>query len=217
MRRQLQDHLTFFREFRRTFRTTGAVAPSGRSLAKAMTRGLDDLSGPRRILEVGPGTGAVTKSIVRRLKPGDTLDLVEINADFADLLRKRFEADPAYRVVADQCRVHCCPLQEFEDPDGFDAVISGLPFNNFPTELVADLLRSALGHVRPGGTLCFFEYMYVRPVRQRFGKRVDRTRMTRIEMLLRKHFAEYRFKRDWVFANFPPAWVQHLRVEPPAG
>ena len=217
MRRQIRDHLTFFREFRRTFKTTGAVAPSGRSLAKSMTRVLDDLPGPRTILEVGPGTGAVTGAIVRRLRPGDRLDLVEINVDFARTLESRFRSDPAWKAVAGQCGVHCCPLEEYAGLDGgYDAVVSGLPFNNFPTELVVGLLDAAIGHVRPGGTLSFFEYMCVRPVRRKIGRRPDRTRLTRIEAVLRRRFDRHRFDTDWVFANFPPAWVQHLRVDAPA-
>ena len=217
MKRQLQDHWTFLREFRRTFRTTGAVAPSGRSLAKAMTRPLRELPEPRRVLEIGPGTGAVTRTILKSLGECDTLDLVEINSEFADHLRQRFLDDPDYQAAADRATVHCCPLQDFAGIEGgYDAVISGLPFNNFPTELVDSLMDCAIAHVRPGGTLSFFEYRYVRPVRQRIGRRPDRPRLTRIEMLLRRRFAEHRFRQDWVFANIPPAWVQHLRIKPHA-
>jgi len=35
--------------------------------------------GPSRILEVGPGTGPVTKKILDHLQPGDQFDAVEIN------------------------------------------------------------------------------------------------------------------------------------------
>ena len=214
MGRRFDDHLTFLREFRRSFETTGAVAPSGRSLARAMTHNLADGSSPRSILEVGPGTGAVTRAILGRLRPGDCLDLVEINPDFADHLVRRFRADAEYAAHAEQCHVHCCALQDFAGrPGGYDAVISGLPFNNFATELVVDLIDAAIGHVRPGGTLSFFEYMYVRPVRQRIGRRPDRTRLTRIEAALQRRLARHRFRTDWVFANLPPAWVQHLRID----
>ena len=72
----------FFRAFRRNFHTTGAILPSSRFLARAMTF---DLKGPRRparILEVGPGTGAVTREIVRHLQDDDRFDAVEINPSF---------------------------------------------------------------------------------------------------------------------------------------
>ncbi len=64
----LTDHRVFWREFRRNFHTTGAVLPSGRALARALTRYVAaGAAGPRRILEVGPGTGAVTTVLVDRL------------------------------------------------------------------------------------------------------------------------------------------------------
>src|SRR6266568_3044798 len=67
----------FFRAFRRNFHTTGAILPSSRFLARAMVSDLKGPRGPARILEVGPGTGAVTREIVRLLQDEDRLDAVE--------------------------------------------------------------------------------------------------------------------------------------------
>jgi phosphatidylethanolamine/phosphatidyl-N-methylethanolamine N-methyltransferase len=63
------EHLEFFRQYRHRFQTTGAVAPSSRFLARALARPLQQHAGPCRVLEVGPGTGAVTRRIARLLKP----------------------------------------------------------------------------------------------------------------------------------------------------
>src|SRR5205807_4789590 len=79
----------FFRECRRHFRTTGAVLPSSRFLARALVKQLRGPRGPARILEVGPGTGSVTVEIARRMLSGDRLDAVEINGHFARLLEQR--------------------------------------------------------------------------------------------------------------------------------
>src|SRR5262245_18025577 len=76
MLKSLDDYRVFWGEFRRTFQSTGAVMPSGRSLCRALSRQVREGSGGRRLLEVGPGTGAVTRAIVAALQPGDTLDLV---------------------------------------------------------------------------------------------------------------------------------------------
>src|SRR5690348_14937458 len=101
------DHVELFRQYVRRFETTGAVAPSSRFLARALSRPLRACRERAvRVLEVGPGTGAVTREIVRHIKPGDTLDLVEINENFADLLRKRFETDASYSAIADRSAVH---------------------------------------------------------------------------------------------------------------
>ena len=99
MAMRLSEWRIFFGEFRRNFRTTGAVLPSGRRLSAALAHFVRDgnHAGPRRILEVGPGTGAVTRHIITAMRPEDQLDLVELNTSFVDCLRQRFLDDPLLR------------------------------------------------------------------------------------------------------------------------
>ncbi len=218
MKQFVRDHFEFFRQYVARFETTGAVAPSSRFLARALSRPLRECHRAARVLEVGPGTGAVTREIVRHVKPGDQLDLVEINESFAALLRQRFQCDPGYRRVADRSAVHVCPLQQFSPEGRYDVIVSGLPFNNFPASLVEELVDACLGLLAPGGTLSFFEYMYVRPIRRVVSRSPERTRLAEIERILQNRFSRHRFHTDWVFVNVPPAWVQHLGSGPkPAG
>ena len=82
-----RDSRVFLKQFFAQYHTTGSVLPSSRSLAKALCRYVPDqhgaaAAGPREILEVGPGTGAVTAELVRALRPTDRLTLVELNQDF---------------------------------------------------------------------------------------------------------------------------------------
>ena len=51
------------------------------------------------ILEVGPGTGAVTARLVQLLRPGDHLTLVELNDDFVQHLNERFASEPDFQAV----------------------------------------------------------------------------------------------------------------------
>src|SRR5215210_7643620 len=73
---------SFFREYRRHVRNTGALLPSSRFLARALVSELRRPRGPSRILEVGPGTGSVTREILRYFRSGDRLDAVEVNGRF---------------------------------------------------------------------------------------------------------------------------------------
>jgi len=207
----LRDQFLFFRQFRERFETTGAVLPSSRSLARAMTRPLACCPGPRRILEVGPGTGAVTGHIVREVRPSDQFDLVEINDKFAGLLKDRFQSDPAYQPASPVSKVHVCPLQEFAADGEYDIIISGLPFNNFPAELVESLVDRCLGLLKPGGTFSLFEYMFIRPMRVTVSRGPEKERLAAIERIMQTRFQAQRIRRDWIFMNVPPAWVQHLR------
>lgn len=209
----LREQLNFIRQVRQRFYTTGAVLPSSRFLAKATTRPLREWQGPKRVLELGPGTGAVTKYIVKHINPGDTFDLVEINEDFGQILKNQFLHHPDYKRAAPQSTVHVCALQDFKAEQPYDIVISGLPFNNFPAPLVEELIEASLKLVGPNGTYSFFEYMFLRPIRRSVTIGPDRKRLAEIEAIVSKRCKAYRVHRDWIFMNVPPAWVSHLRLD----
>jgi phospholipid N-methyltransferase len=211
MRRALGEHFEFLRQYRQRFETTGAVAPSSRFLARALTRPLQQHGGPIRVLEVGPGTGAVTRRIVRLLKPNDRLDLVELNDQFVQVLKRRFADDPQYRRVADRTAVHQCPIQEYRSEQPYDYIVSGLPLNNFPPALVREIFDVCFRLLAPGGVMSYFEYMYMRPLRRIVSNANGKQRLSELEVVLQEYLGAHRIRRDWVFVNLPPAWVQHLR------
>lgn len=213
MKRFLGEHVEFFRQYRHRFQTTGAVAPSSRFLARALARPLQQHASAARVLEVGPGTGAVTRRLVRLLKPHDQLDLVELNESFVEILERRFADDPDFRRVADRSRVHRCPIQEFPCSEPYQFIVCGLPFNNFPPDLVREIFGAFFRLLAPGGVLSYFEYMYMRPLRKVVSNRAGRERLGELEDVLQDYLCRHRFRRDWVFVNIPPAWVQHLRRE----
>ena len=209
----LKNHLAFFRQFRQRFATTGAIAPSSRFLARSMTSYLADRdrSVPVRILEIGPGTGPVTDSIVRLLQPHDVFDLVELNEEFVRILNQRFKTEAAWHSVQTQATIHQLPVQDFQTSQPYDFVISGLPLNNFPAELVESIADTYFRLLKPGGVLSYFEYMYVRPIRKVVTRGAERIRISAIDATLQKHCDRCRIRRDNIWINTPPAWVQHLR------
>ena len=105
------------------------------------------------------------------------------------------------------------PVQEFQTDEPYDFVISGLPLNNFPTDLVEEIFQAYFRILKPGGVLSYFEYQFVRSIRTRVGKQEERTRLAAIDATMKSYTDRLRFRRDWIFVNLPPAWVQHLRSE----
>ncbi len=211
----MNNYVEFFKQFRTQFKTTGAIAPSSRFLARALARPIELRRKPARILEVGPGTGPVTRRIVQLMKPDDHLDLVELNQSFVDILNEGFDKDSVHKQVAGQTEIHMCPIQEFANEEPFDFIVSGLPLNNFSPELVRDIFETMFKLLAPGGVLSYFEYMYVRPVRKRISQSAERQRMIQIDQIANEYLSKYRIRQDWVFANLPPAWAQHLHLPSP--
>ena len=151
----------FFGQFRQEHRNTGSILPSSRFLARALVRPLMQADGPRRIMEVGPGTGAVTGEIVKLLRPDDRFDVVEINPRFVALLQAKLTEDPAYSRVAQQVRIFT-RLQEVPGAAVCDFLISGLPLNNFPLNLVLEIFGCYQRLLKPSGVLSYFEYLAIR-------------------------------------------------------
>ncbi|MFM9069433.1 MAG: class I SAM-dependent methyltransferase [Planctomycetota bacterium] len=214
MKKTITEYRTFFREFRETFNTTGAIAPSGRSLARATVRPLSEHQGPKRVLEVGPGTGAITKEIVKHIHPGDVFDLVEVNERFVELLQRQFEQEPTWRQVAPQTRVWHKTVQEMPTDEPYDYIVCGVPFNNFSIGLTREIFRHMIKLLKPGGTLSFFEYLWIRRLKLMVVSQSVRKRLGGDGQVLGRYLDRYEFRCDTCWINFPPCMSHHLRVTP---
>lgn len=85
------DAVRFLRAWLSAPLSTGAQLPSGPVLSKAMAAAVDPAA-PGFVVELGPGTGPVTKALRRRGIEEDRLVLVEMNPRFCALLRARYPA-----------------------------------------------------------------------------------------------------------------------------
>jgi hypothetical protein len=122
-RQRWHDHWLFLTHFRKSPRTVGAIAPSSERLARAMLNGLSlQTVPPVRVVELGPGTGAVTGEIVRRLPDGATCLAIDVDPVFSARVGARWPridsvCDQAERLVEiarardllPVCRLPACP------------------------------------------------------------------------------------------------------------
>jgi phospholipid N-methyltransferase len=210
----LSDYRLFFQEFRRNFHSTGSIAPSSRWLAGALSRYVAAGTGPQKILEVGPGTGAVTQRLVRVLGFQDHLDLVELNDSFVQRLRERLETEPSFVAVKDRVRILHQAVETLAPAERYDVIVSGLPLNNFAVADVERILQALTRLLKPQGTLSFFEYVAVRPARTMISGQRERARLKGISRALQTILDQYEVRRDLIWRNFPPAWVHHVRLTP---
>jgi phosphatidylethanolamine/phosphatidyl-N-methylethanolamine N-methyltransferase len=198
------------------FHHVGAVAPSGRVLAGALAAAVPSpAAGPRRILEVGAGTGAVTTALVARLGPADELVVVERSPAFAARLRGLAREYEPLGLLGARYRVVCADVADFRAPAGFAAVVSSLPFNNFAAADVARLLGHLRGLLEPAGRLAFFEYLWVRSLRGTVSGRDERRRLRDVGAVINATLRATAGTSRIVWWNLPPAVVHVLR--PAAG
>jgi phospholipid N-methyltransferase len=208
---RLSDYQTFLTEVLRSYNTTGAVIPSGRALSSALCRYVGSAAGPQKILEAGPGTGAVTGCIIDLMRPDDQLYMVELNPTFAAHLRRAFDEKPSFRTAASRCHLIEGAVQQLGQHGQFDLVVSGLPLNNFSSDDVRGILQAYARLLRPGGTLSFFQYILVRPAKMLVSGSSERDRLKRVGKTIDGMLGEREIAREWVWVNVPPAWVHHIR------
>lgn len=165
----------------------GAIAPSSRQLAEMM---LLKFKPGDHVAEVGPGTGAITEVLRRRLaSPGDYIGF-DINRDFIDSLKEQF---PDLKFVQDSAENLNA---KFQDEAQLDYIVCSLPWSIWPDEHQAEVLKGMLGPLKKGGYFATFAYwpMLYGPTGYRFRALLEMT-FSRVEL------------SAIVWANLPPAIV----------
>lgn len=212
---RLTESLYFLRQFSRSTASVGSLIPTSRAAARAMASEMARRSGPRRILEVGTGTGAITAEIARHMRPGDTLVLYELHPEFADYLRRRLDSDPVFQAVRSQITLFQGDVLTLDPAERFDFIISAIPFVNCPPDVVERILALYRTVLCRDGVLSFIEYAYLRALKLRLLSVAARAQAEASIAVMQRDVEPFVFRRDHVVANAPPAWVRHLRFTAP--
>lgn len=141
----------FFKELLRAPSRIGAVCPSSEHVAHVVC---DMLPRHRKglIVEVGPGTGALTAALVQRIQEKDRLMLLEHSPYFASALRDSY---PQVAVIHGDA----AKMDQFIAPDTeVAAIVSSLPLLNFAPEYRAQILRQYHDALPKRGRLIFVSY-----------------------------------------------------------
>jgi phosphatidylethanolamine/phosphatidyl-N-methylethanolamine N-methyltransferase len=156
---RLDDEVRFLRSWIEKPLHVGAVMPSGRLLARTMAHYVDvDAKGP--VVELGPGTGAITSALIEHGVKPERLVLVEYNPGFCALLRDRY---PQAKVVhGDAYRLRDTLWDVLSERA--TAVVSGLPLVTKPMLTRLKLVRDAFAALAPGAPFVQFTYSVVPPI-----------------------------------------------------
>ncbi|WP_314613112.1 class I SAM-dependent methyltransferase [Streptomyces stackebrandtii] len=202
----------FLIEAVRDMRTTGAIAPSSKALARTLTAPLrSQPSRPLSVLEAGAGTGAITRALIPLLTRGSRLDIVEANPRFAARLNHLVATHPHLSDRTGQATVHESYVEELDTGHRYDLIISGLPLTNFPPHQVERIMSRYMELLHPGGTLAYFAYLGTRKARALASSRTALRRHAAVDAIMTDYQRAYATGRWTVLANLPPAHVWHLQ------
>ncbi|MDA3625030.1 methyltransferase domain-containing protein [Saccharopolyspora oryzae] len=194
-RRKLREYWTFLNSAARQPSTVGAVLPTSRYVADAVAAVVPS-SGSPTVLELGPGTGALSGPIQRRLSEGARHLAVEIDPKLVRYLER---TKPWLEVIEGDA-THLRKLLDEAGVDKVDAVISSIPWTLLPPQKQRDLLHEAASVMSADGVFTTVTYLTTlwRPPTQAF---VDALHDTFDEVM----------PRSTVWRNVPPARVYACR------
>ena len=156
---RLDDEVRFLRSWIEKPLHMGAVMPSSKLLARTMAQYVDvDSKGP--VIELGPGTGAITNALIEHGVDQKRLVLVEYNPGFCALLRDRY---PQAKVVQGDAYALRASLEDVLDAPA-SAVVSGLPLVTKPMLTRLKLMRDAFMALAPGAPFVQFTYSVAPPI-----------------------------------------------------
>lgn len=207
----LTENIQFLKEFFSHIAEIGAVLPTSATSAAALAAEVARSKGPKRVLEVGAGTGAITAQLVHHIGPQDELVLCEINPTFMTLLQKRFAEEAAFRRVLPQTRFNGASILDLPTESQFDFIVSTLPFNNCPPDFIEAVLTHYQRLLKPGGVFSYIEYVGGQTLKQLSTLDAQQTGRA---VVYQRLLVPYAFRRDLVLRNAPPAWIHYLRYQP---
>lgn len=144
----------FFSEFLKQGKDVGSITPSSKFLVKKMIEPVD-FSTAKIIVEFGPGTGVITKEILKHMSDDARLIVFEINCEFVENLKKI--ADTRMEPVKDSAENMEKHLAE-KGIKKVDYIISSLPLTMVPRKTEYAILNSVKKILNPGGALIQFQY-----------------------------------------------------------
>lgn len=182
---RFDEEFRFFKGWMDGPKAVGAVLPTSSVTSRRMASVVNPDSG-LPVLELGPGTGVITRAILDRGVKPEKLWSVEYSCDFVEHLRREF---PRVNIVHGDA----FDLDKALDEDRgltFDSVVSAVPLLSFPTGQRIAFVEDLLRRIPAGRPIMQITYGPKSPV-------PGRGRNFTVE-----HY-------DFVFRNFPPAqlWV----------
>lgn len=145
----------FFKRFLKRPFQVASITPSSKALVERVASKMD-FSQPRVIAEYGPGEGVHSREIARRMPPGSTLLLFELDAAFSRDLQEQFANDPRVHVINGDAAQLSEELKRHGIPH-CDYILSGIPFSILEITKKRALLQQTYDVLAPGGSFIIYQ------------------------------------------------------------
>jgi phospholipid N-methyltransferase len=168
----------------KNMKQVGSIVSSSIFLTKKITKGID-FSRKINVLELGAGTGAITRGLLNEMSHNSVLYSYENNANLVHTLRG---INDKRLIIKSECVSKLNNL-----PDGFfDVVVSSLPLSNLSDDFKSNVYRDIRSKLTKSGT--YIQYQY------------SLSDYKNIERLFKN------CKVDFCLLNLPPAFIYKVEM-----
>jgi len=148
------SHADFARQFAQQPQSTGAIAPSSKSLARQVVRQAN-LSAAKTVVELGPGTGVFTEQILHDIPTEALFFAIELNPTFVLATKNRCPTACVYNDAA----LSLPAWLSTNDREHADCIISSLPWTIFDEDDQDEVLTAITNSLKPGGVFVSIIYL----------------------------------------------------------
>ena len=147
--------IEFFKSFLRDPKEVGSVIPSSRFLIRRILR-CGEVRQAKVVVELGPGTGVLTREILQRMPRDGKLVAVEINRMFVNHLRREFQ--DRRLTLFEGSSAHLEKALAEAGVEQADLVVSGIPFSTMGRGEGRRTLEAAQRVLGPGGRFVAYQF-----------------------------------------------------------
>lgn len=197
----------FFLHFLRDPKSVGALVPLSQCVAERLLKPLKNRreNKPWKILEVGAGTGSITRPLLSMMEKEDSLDIVEIDQSCCGILQNKFGGDP-------RLKIQCMSILDWHPAFRYDFVVSTLPMNSFSADFVKKILEHYQQLSKEEGVCTYVEYMGLHQLSVVFSKGKSRKLLQTRRQILTQFHERRLVEKNKIFLNFLPCYVYQMKL-----
>jgi phosphatidylethanolamine/phosphatidyl-N-methylethanolamine N-methyltransferase len=188
----MNEHLQFLQAFLKNPLHVGAITPSSPELARAMLRGLKPTP-ENIILELGLGTGAITKFISHIVPDDESYLGIEISKEFVRRLKRQYRG---LKIVCGDA-TEASQIHRKTGLGKVGCVLSGIPFVSLPND-TGEVILEEISKFMNAGNCTFRTFQYAH------GYYMPSA--IRLREFMRKRYGKSK-RSPLIVKNIPPAYV----------
>ncbi len=150
---KVNGSLVFLQEFLKHPLQIGSIIPSSRFLERRIVEAANAIS-VNVVIELGPGTGGVTRAILHAMPQHAKLLSVEINSQFNTMVRK-IEDNRLIAHLGSASDLR--EIMSIYDLDQPNAIVSGIPFSTMSHSVGSEILETVASLLAPNGRFVAYQ------------------------------------------------------------